>query len=235
MTTEQNTLEEVIKKESLVNKAGKLALFPFKGIDYSLDDAYNAIPGISKAKDWLKFGTTLAACAPIYTIGHEGMHALVAKLLGALKFEIGLNPMFGGDLLKYFIPKIRTDPEFIRGYYGATSYTLPPEWNVLKDISVSYAPYLLTILGVYLLHQGIKNNSPVLKALGVASTINLVANLGSVDNGDYGHITRHFLNGDSSLGYYIKCFANIGIASATYALSYKISKGMEHLKRLIKK
>ncbi|MBI5066244.1 hypothetical protein HZA97_08470 [Candidatus Woesearchaeota archaeon] len=236
MKTQQNTLEQVVKKESLLSKSGKFLTFPFKGFGYLCDDTYQALSSTKGFKDWSKFGLTLAACAPIYTLAHEGMHALMGKILGCSGLELGLNPIFGGELLKYFIPKIRTDQEFLGGAYGMTGYlSAPADWNILKSISLSYAPYLLTILGVYLLHQGIKKNSPVLKALGIASTINLVANLGSIDNGDYGRITGHFLNGDSLLGQNIKSLANLGIASVTYAVSYKISKGIEYLKGFVRK
>ncbi len=208
---------------------------PYQGLKDMWNDTSEALKTTKGKKDWFKFGAALAACAPIYTLAHEGMHLLTAKAFGADNFQIGVTPMFGGEFLSKFFSFIRADEEFLNGFYGITSARYPSDWSAWQDITVTYAPYVLTIAGVYLLHQGIKKKSPVLKALGIASTINLLAALRDVNACDYGRITGHFINTDSDFMTGIKFLANTSIALTTYYVSNKISRGVEYLKGLVRR
>ena len=221
-----NELESIVNKES---KLARIATLPIKPLINMCDDVYSAISTIKNKKDWLKFGSTLAVCAPIYTIAHEGLHALVAKMFGAYNFEMGINSMFGGELIKKALPSLRTDPEFLEGAYGMLRYNIElTDLTAFNNALVCYAPYTMTFLGVYLLHQGIKKKSSVLKALGIASIINLV-NGALAYTGDLSKINTNFIEGTGMLLDNLRISANLLLASGTYMISTKISQGINYL------
>lgn len=170
-----------------VNEKERRTLFsisPFGGLDEAFEDLNfeDLFKGNKKRRSRLNDLSILVSFG-FSSIPHELIHAGVNVLTGGSNKEIVINRFYGGDLAHAVYPGIQS--RFLAPIFGG--YVEPREYgSELGKVAMVASPYVLTPLGIYLLEEGKRRNSP---SLAIAGSGIIVGHAGSCI-GDFATLGR---------------------------------------------
>jgi hypothetical protein len=224
-------LEEVVEensKELLVQKILRKLKEPFidfeeyclKWLGFIDEEGRELEPGfVNSSKNLsavlLGYFTTL----PFFTLAHESLHSITTKVLG---FRVeNFNLESAGTLFQKIFPWISMGSgnsiEHLNIKDGVLTYP-----SLLENSLIFLAPYVLTPIGIALMHKGKREKSPFLMGMGFGAAFSPFFNI----TGDLYKTSKLILN---SINILFNATASVLTAISIYDISKYAVRGFEYL------